>query len=54
MPALAAAVVVGGSVVAAGAVGTRRVGTDIPVPWMTVSHWIMYQSDDGNARRDFC
>lgn len=31
MPALAAAVVVGGSVVAAGAVGTRRVGTDIPV-----------------------
>ena len=31
MPALAAAVVVGGSVVAAGAVGTRRTGTDIPV-----------------------
>jgi hypothetical protein len=30
MPALAAAVIVGGSVVAAGAVGTRRTGTDIP------------------------
>lgn len=31
LPALAAAVVSGGSVVAAGAVGTRRAGADIPV-----------------------
>ncbi len=31
LPALAAAVVLNGTIVAAGAVGTRRAGTDIPV-----------------------
>ena len=53
LPALAAAVVRDGTIVAAGAVGTRRVGTDIPVGINDRFHYrLRHQGDDRAARGD--
>ena len=54
LPALAAAAVVNGQIVAAGAVGTRRAGNDIPVTLDDKFHIGLYQGNDVAPRGNAC